>query len=148
MTNRQDGTLACAHARLKTMIRTPPTVAVVRLCGTIGMGRREALTLQALEKPLRAAFTTRQLRAVALVVNSPGDAPAQAALIADRIRMLAQIEKVPVLAFCEDAATSGGYWLACAADEIYVQPASLIGSIGVISAGFGFQDLRVLREDS
>ena len=78
---------------------------------------------------------------MALAVNSPGGAPVQAALIAGRIRALSEEKEIPVYAFCEDVAASGGYWLACAAEEIYAHPASIVGSIGVISAGFGFPGL-------
>ena len=77
---------------------------------------------------------------MALLINSPGGSPVQSALIADRIRALAEQKRRPVLAFVEDVAASGGYWLACAADEILADAASIVGSIGVISAGFGFQD--------
>jgi signal peptide peptidase SppA len=83
----------------------------------------------------------RGARAVALALNSPGGSPVQSALIAQRIRLLADEKGVKVIAFVEDVAASGGYWLACAADEILVDPHSIVGSIGVISAGFGFQDL-------
>ena len=86
-------------------------------------------------------FKLPRLEAVALSVNSPGGAPVQAALIAGRIRQLADEKEVPVYAFCEDVAASGGYWLACAAEEIYADPASIVGSIGVISAGFGFPEM-------
>jgi signal peptide peptidase SppA len=78
---------------------------------------------------------------VALVINSPGGSPVQSALIAKRIRLLATEKKLPVIAFVEDVAASGGYWLACAADEIIADGASIVGSIGVVSAGFGFQHL-------
>ena len=90
---------------------------------------------------IERAFETKNLKAVALVVNSPGGSPVQSSLIAGRIRALADENDVPVIAFAEDAAASGGYWLACAADEIFADAASIIGSIGVISAGFGFTDL-------
>jgi signal peptide peptidase SppA len=78
---------------------------------------------------------------VALAINSPGGSPVQSALIAQRIRLLAREKNLPVIAFVEDVAASGGYWLACAADEIVADAASIVGSIGVISAGFGFKDL-------
>jgi signal peptide peptidase SppA len=90
---------------------------------------------------LERAFAPEGLAAVALLVNSPGGSPTQSALVADRIRGLAAEADVPVLAFCEDVAASGGYWLACAADEIYAHPTSLVGSIGVISQGFGLDGL-------
>ena len=90
---------------------------------------------------IERAFKLPRLKAVALAINSPGGSPVQAALIARRIRQLAEEKEIPIYAFCEDVAASGGYWLACAAEEIYADPASIVGSIGVISAGFGFVDL-------
>ena len=90
---------------------------------------------------LKRAFEMRGAKAVALAINSPGGSPVQSALIAQRIRLQAAEKGLPVIAFVEDVAASGGYWLACAADEIIVDPSSIVGSIGVISAGFGFQDL-------
>jgi signal peptide peptidase SppA len=94
-----------------------------------------------LESVLARAFGFDRLRAVALLINSPGGSPTQSALVADRIRGLADLKHVPVLAFCEDVAASGGYWLACAADEIVAHPTSLVGSIGVVSRGFGLHGL-------
>ena len=120
-----------------------PTVAVVRLQGVISPasgGVRRNLNLETIEPQLKKAFSMSSVEAVALVINSPGGSPVQSQLIADRVRQLAEKKQVPVMAFCEDAAASGGYWLACAADEIYVSPASIIGSIGVVSAGFGFPE--------
>jgi signal peptide peptidase SppA len=93
------------------------------------------------EKVLERAFSRDRLAAVALLINSPGGSPTQSALVADRIRGLADEHGVPVLAFCEDVAASGGYWLACAADEIYAHPTSIVGSIGVISQSFGLEGL-------
>jgi len=115
-------------------------VPVVRLSGVIasGGGLRRGISLEAVEPQLKKAFAMRRARAVALIINSPGGSPVQSALIGQRIRELARKADVPVLAFCEDVAASGGYWLAAAADEIYANPASIIGSIGVVSAGFGF----------
>lgn len=121
----------------------PPIVPVVRLYGPIGaagMGGRRSLSLAAVAGPLQRAFSIADAPAVALSINSPGGAPTQSALIADRIRELAAEKKKPVLAFVEDVAASGGYWLASAGDEIFAQPTSIVGSIGVISAGFGFTD--------
>ena len=119
-------------------------VAVVRLKGVIAPstgGVRKSLNLETIEPQLKKAFSVSSVKAVALVINSPGGSPVQSQLIADRIRQLADKHNVPVMAFCEDAAASGGYWLACAADEIYASSASIIGSIGVVSAGFGFPEL-------
>ena len=127
---------------LRELLRlTPrrPTVSVLRLQGAIGMGAR-SMTDAALAPAIEAAFKAKPL-AVALQINSPGGSPVQSSLIAGRIRRLSEEKKVPVLAFVEDVAASGGYWLATAADEIFCDPGSMLGSIGVISAGFGFQDL-------
>ena len=90
---------------------------------------------------IERAFKPKKLAAVALVVNSPGGSAVQSSLIAGRIRALADEKDVPVFSFVEDVAASGGYWLACAGDEIFANSASIVGSIGVISAGFGFPDL-------
>lgn len=123
----------------------PPVVAVVRLHGVIASGpaplRGGLLNLATLAGTIERAFSLPGVKAVALAVNSPGGSPVQSALIHDRIRQLATEKKVPVFAFAEDVAASGGYWLALAADEIYADANSIVGSIGVISAGFGFQDL-------
>lgn len=122
----------------------PPVVTVLRLHGVIAPGGsplRPSLNIAALNDAIERAFKPRRLKAVALAVNSPGGAPAQSALIHDRIRLLAEKKKVPVLAFCEDVAASGGYWIACAGDEIFAERTSIVGSIGVISASFGFQEL-------
>jgi signal peptide peptidase SppA len=120
-------------------------VSLVRLQGVIaavsGPVPRSVINAAAVEKTLERAFTQDGLAAVALLVNSPGGSPTQSALVADRIRGLAAEHDVPVLAFCEDVAASGGYWLACAADEIYAHPTSLVGSIGVISQSFGLDGL-------
>ena len=118
----------------------PPVVGVVRLGGVIGgIGTmRRGLTLSAIAPALERAFTLDGVEAVALSINSPGGSPAQSALIHQRIRALAAENAVPVFAFAEDVAASGGYWLALAADEIFADEASIIGSIGVISSSFGF----------
>lgn len=121
-----------------------PQIAMVRLKGVIAPstgGVRKSLNLETVEPQLKKAFANPSIKAVALVINSPGGSPVQSQLIADRIRQLAAKTDTAVLAFCEDAAASGGYWLACAADEIYASPASIIGSIGVVSSGFGFPEL-------
>ena len=125
--------------------KNAPRVAVLRLDGAIGPStsrlRGTMLNIHAQAARIERAFKIRKLSAVALVVNSPGGSAVQSALIASRIRALAEENDVPVFAFAEDAAASGGYWLACAGDEIYVNEASIVGSIGVISSGFGFQEL-------
>ena len=120
-----------------------PVVGVLRFDGVIGsMGPlRRGLTLAGTVDAIERAFRLRRLKAVALAVNSPGGSPVQSALIAKRIRDLAEQKDVPVYAFAEDVAASGGYWLALAADEIYAAESSIIGSIGVVSGGFGFTGL-------
>ena len=121
-----------------------PVVGVMRLDGIIGRSTgpgRHGLSLDSHERAIAKLFDNSQLKAVALIINSPGGSPVQSALIAKRIRDLADEKDLPVVAFCEDVAASGGYWLACAADEIFADENSIVGSIGVISAGFGFVDL-------
>ena len=108
---------------------------------TTGPVPRSVINSVSVEKVLERAFERDRLAAVALLVNSPGGSPTQSALVADRIRGLAAEHEVPVLAFCEDVAASGGYWLACAADEIYAHSTSIVGSIGVISQSFGLEGL-------
>lgn len=117
-----------------------PVISVLRLQGVIGrLGpSNSGLTLEKIEKSIDRAFAARHLKTVVLLVNSPGGSPVQSGLIAGRIRQLATEKDIPVVAFTEDVAASGGYWLACAADEIFADANSIIGSIGVISSGFGF----------
>ncbi len=119
-----------------------PAVAVMRMRGTIGSGpmSRSGLSLASLEGAIKRAFSKR-VRAVCVVINSPGGSPVQSAQIAAMIRQLSQEKKIPVFAFTEDVAASGGYWLALAADEIYADAMSVVGSIGVITQSFGFQEL-------
>jgi len=126
---------------MRPFTRTP-VVAVIRLSGVIGrLGPvRAGLSLQGLAGVIERAFSMRHLKAVALTINSPGGSPVQSALIHARIRTLAEEKNVPILVFTEDVAASGGYWLACAGDEIYANENSIIGSIGVVSSGFGFAD--------
>lgn len=125
--------------RFIPFLKKPPVVAVIRLTGTIGAGRN-ALSDAGLAPLIEKAFRSKPA-AVALVVNSPGGSAVQSSLIAARIRRLALEKGVTVYAFVEDVAASGGYWLACAADEIWVDRSSLVGSIGVIFASFGFPEL-------
>lgn len=119
--------------------KSVPVVNLVRLHGAIGVGTpmKPPLTFKDINDVLEKAFR-KGIAAVALSVNSPGGSPVQSALIHARIRALAGEYKLPVYVFCEDVAASGGYWLACAGDEIYADESSVVGSIGVISAGFGF----------
>lgn len=123
--------------RFIPFVKSDPTVAVVRMQGTIAAGSRGTLSDASLRTLLEKAFRKGKPAAVALEINSPGGSPVQSSLIGARIRRLADETETPVYAFVEDVAASGGYWIASAADEIYADPASILGSIGVISAGFG-----------
>ena len=118
-------------------------VPVVRLSGVIGFSTplRPGLTLASIARPLERAFTMRRAQAVALLINSPGGSPVQSHLIYRRIRDLATENKLKVIAFAEDVAASGGYMIACAADEIICDPSSIVGSIGVVGGSFGFAGL-------
>ncbi|RMC37474.1 S49 family peptidase [Paracoccus alkanivorans] len=119
-----------------------PRVSVLRLQGAIGMaGRGGGLNDASLAPLIERAFRRGKPAAVALAINSPGGSPVQSSLIAARIRRLANETGIPVHAFVEDVAASGGYWLACTADDIWADDSSILGSIGVISAGFGFHEL-------
>ena len=118
-------------------------VPVVRLSGVIGAVTplRPGMSLAGVAKTLERAFAMKQAKAVALVINSPGGSPAQSRQIYLRIRQLAAEKKLPVLVFVEDVAASGGYMIACAGDEIFCDPSSIMGSIGVVGGSFGFQEL-------
>ncbi len=107
----------------------------------MGTPLRPGLMLSTIARSLERAFATRHARAVALLINSPGGSPAQSHLILRRIRQLAEEKKIPVLAFIEDVGASGGYMLACAADEIICDQYSIVGSIGVVGGSFGFPKL-------
>jgi signal peptide peptidase SppA len=118
-------------------------VPVVRLSGIIGLSTplRPGVTVASVARPLERAFEVRNAKAVALLINSPGGSPVQSHLIYQRIRQLAEEKKRPVIAFTEDVAASGGYMIACAADEIICDPSSILGSIGVVGGSFGFPRL-------
>src|SRR5450631_789217 len=120
-----------------------PVVPVVRLTGVIGVSSplRPGLMLSSTARSLERAFATRNARAVALIINSPGGSPSQSHLIFRRIRQLAAEKKLPVIAFIEDVGASGGYMLACAGDEIICDQFSIVGSIGVVGGSFGFPKL-------
>lgn len=117
-----------------------PVVAIMRLEGVIGKtgSMRSGLTISSLNKLIEKMFKIENLDAVCLCINSPGGSPVQSELISKRLRYLAKELDVPIYSFVEDVAASGGYWLACAGDKIFASKSSIIGSIGVISSGFGF----------
>jgi signal peptide peptidase SppA len=127
-------------ARLR---RGTAVVPVVRLSGVIGAVTplRPGMSLSGVAKTLERAFATKNAKAVALVINSPGGSPVQSRQIYLRIRQLAAEKELPVLVFVEDVAASGGYMIACAGDEIFCDPSSILGSIGVVGGFFGFQEL-------
>lgn len=122
--------------------KSQPLVTVIELSGVIGVSGpgRKGLSFQKLEKAIESAFKPADLDAVALAINSPGGSPVQSRLIFSAIRRLAKEKDIPVLSFIEDVGASGGYILAIAGDEIYADDSSVVGSIGVISGGFGFQE--------
>src|SRR3978361_906414 len=118
-------------------------VPVVRLSGVIGAVTplRPGMSLSGVARTLERAFATRNAKAIALVINSPGGSPVQSRQIYLRIRQLAAEKKLPVLVFVEDIAASGGYMLACAGDEIFCDPSSILGWIGAVGGSFGLQEL-------
>ncbi|HEU4358505.1 MAG TPA: S49 family peptidase [Xanthobacteraceae bacterium] len=128
---------------LPKRLRGVPIVPVVRLAGVIGFSTplKPGLTLATIARALERAFNMRGTQAVALSINSPGGSPVQSHLIYRRIRQLAAENARPVIAFAEDVAASGGYMIACAADEIFCDPSSIVGSIGVVGGSFGFPKL-------
>ena len=127
-------------ARLR---RGAAVVPVVRLSGLIGAVTplRPGMSLAGVARTLERAFSMKNAKAVALAINSPGGSPVQSRQIYLRIRQLAAEKKLPVLVFVEDVAASGGYMIACAGDEIFCDPSSIMGSIGVVGGSFGFQEL-------
>lgn len=123
-------------------MKRDPLVAVVRLSGVIASGSRTGIGIsdQVFAPILERAFRRGKPQAVAISINSPGGSPVQSSLVAARIRRLAEERSMPVSVFVEDLAASGGYWIACAGDEIWIDKTSVVGSIGVISASFGFHE--------
>jgi signal peptide peptidase SppA len=128
---------------LPKRLRGLPVVPVVRLAGVIGFSTplKPGLTLATVARALERAFNMRTARAVALLINSPGGSPVQSHQIYSRVRQLAAESARPVIAFAEDVAASGGYMIACAAEEIFCDPSSIVGSIGVVGGSFGFPKL-------
>jgi signal peptide peptidase SppA len=137
MLKKQPGTFQKIVKKFK---KSTPLVSVIRLEGVIGSAGsfKKGLTLEDQQADISKAFKPKNLKAVALQINSPGGSPVQSELIFNLIRELSEEKGVPVFSFVEDVAASGGYWLACAGDEIYSLESSIVGSIGVISSGFGF----------
>src|SRR5215212_3336340 len=133
----------CRKLLPPSLRRDAAVVPVVRLSGVIGAVTplRPGLTLAGIAKMLERAFATKHAKAVALVINSPGGSPVQSRQIYLRIRQLAAEKNLPVLVFVEDVAASGGYMIACAGDEIFCDPSSILGSIGVVGGSFGFQEM-------
>lgn len=137
-------------ANLKNALRAPlrlikgnkPSVTLIPLSGAIGAGARagRGLSANGIDAPLKKAFNDKNAKAVVLAINSPGGAPAQARMIMQRIRHLADESGLPVISYIEDVGASGGYMIAVAGDEIWADPFGLVGSIGVVSSGFGFHD--------
>ena len=127
---------------LRKRFRRSGVIAVIRLEGVISTGGRlgGGINDQSMAPLIEKAFELGKLKALALIINSPGGSPSQSSLLAARIIRLSDEKNVPVYAFCEDVAASGGYWLACSANEIFADGNSIVGSIGVISAGFGFHE--------
>jgi signal peptide peptidase SppA len=143
-----DGALSATLRRVKQLLPARfrgdvPVVPVVRLSGVIGAVTplRQGMTLAGVARLLERAFGMRGAKAVAIVINSPGGSPVQSHQIYNRIRQLGAEKKLPVLMFVEDVAASGGYMIACAGDEIFCDPSSIVGSIGVVGGSFGFQGL-------
>src|SRR3954453_18222426 len=135
-----DGLSGLLPARLRPGTAIVP---VVRLSGVIGAVTplRPGMSLAGIARTLERAFAIKNAKALALVINSPGGSPVQSRQIYLRIRQLAAEKKIPVLVFVEDVAASGGYMIACAGDEIFCDPSSIMGSIGVVGGSFGFQEL-------
>ena len=125
---------------MRNPLRKPSFVSVVSLSGVIAANLRGGLSYEGVSPLLARAFKVKGAKAVALRINSPGGSPVQSSLIGGAIRRLADETDLPVHAFVEDVAASGGYWLACAADDVWVDDSSVTGSIGVVSAGFGFTE--------
>ena len=127
----------------KSFFGSSTVIPILKLSGVIGQAGmlRSGLTLNSVDKLIDKLFSNKKSPAVAIIINSPGGSPTQSSLIADKILVKSREKNKKVIAFVEDVAASGGYWLACAADEIYVDQNSIVGSIGVISPGFGFVQL-------
>lgn len=128
--------------KILKLFKPKPRIAILRLSGVIGnVGfGRNGMSLSSLDQLIKDAFSKPKTRAVCLAINSPGGSPVQSELIATRIKELSIEKSIPVYSFVEDVAASGGYWLACIGEEIYASRSSIIGSIGVITSGFGLKE--------
>ena len=128
---------------IKSLFSKTINIPTLRLTGVIGQAgfMRSGLNISSLDRLIDRLFSDKKSPAVALIINSPGGSPTQSSLIANKIIKMSKEKNKKVLAFVEDVAASGGYWLACASDEIYIDTNSILGSIGVISPGFGFVEL-------
>ena len=127
----------------KSLFRSSISIPTLRLSGIIGQAgfMRSGLNLSTLDGLIDKLFSDKKCPAVAIIINSPGGSPTQSSLIANKIIKKSKEKNKKVISFVEDVAASGGYWLACASDEIYIDTNSILGSIGVISPGFGYVDL-------
>jgi signal peptide peptidase SppA len=129
----------CCWSKCMNLFKAKSLVNVINLNGVIGsVGFKQGLTLSHLNIAIEKAFTGKNIKAVALNINSPGGSPVQSELIAKRISQLSKEKEIPVIAFIEDMAASGGYWIACSASEVIAAENSILGSLGVIFSGFGF----------
>ncbi len=124
------------------LFKSKSNISVLRLEGIIGKAgtMKSGLSISSTNKFIEKAFSNNKTKLVCLCINSPGGSPAQSEFIAKRIRHLSETKNIPVISFVEDVAASGGYWLACSGDKIYASKSSIIGSIGVVSSGFGFKE--------
>ena len=131
--------------KAKRMINKP-VVPVIVINGAIGINSpmKSGINFHDINKKIEQAFKTKNIKAVAILINSPGGSPVQAEQIFNRLRMLSEEKNIPILAFAEDLAASAGYYILCAGDEIYAAKNSILGSLGVISSGFGFE--KVLKK--
>ena len=122
-------------------LRRKSTVAVLRICGVIGkLPNKSGVTFEEFEKCIEKAFSVPKCKAVILLVNSPGGSPVQCEMIAEKILRLSEEKDIPVYSFAEDVAASAGYWILCSGSKVFASKNSVVGSIGVIAAGFGFTD--------
>ena len=129
----------CCWSKCMSLFKSKMLVNVINLDGVIGnIGFKQGLTLSSLNITIEKAFSGKNLKAVAININSPGGSPVQSELISKRISQLSKEKNIPVIVFIEDIAASGGYWIACSASEVIAAENSILGSLGVIFSGFGY----------